>query len=145
MGTLVLLLRRKYKNRKTHKLGSETRRGRGGKCSFPKRGTVTSLTNRAVTPVRVNPAHRPSKMCNLEEAPTFYTSQILQRARYHYNNYCASNFRCPAWTPHGKSASGSLCCALYTRQNTLSADGSSSASFLHRSVGLAHVTEAQTA
>lgn len=63
---------------------------------------VTSLTNRAVVLVKVNPAHWHPQMQNLEEAPAFCISQILHRAQYHYHKYSASNFRPPAWAPDGK-------------------------------------------
>jgi len=67
---------------------------------------VTFLTKRTVVLVKVSPAHQSPQMHSLEEVPAFYTSQILQRARYNYNNYSASNFRLPAQAPDGKHVSG---------------------------------------
>lgn len=103
-STLILLVRRRYTKKKTHEVGSEMK-GRE-KCSLTKIGMVTSLTNRTVVLVKVNRAHQSPQTRNLEEVPAFYTSQILQRARYNYNNYSALNFRPPAWAPDGKHVSG---------------------------------------
>lgn len=67
---------------------------------------VTSLTARAITLMKSNPVHQPPQMHDLEDIPAFYTSQMLQRAQYNFNNYSASNFRPPAWAPDGKHVRG---------------------------------------